>query len=190
MRNLRPLPGLCLVVVAVSVTACHHRSPVVSPSLTPAAAITSAPVAPPPPSPPPAPAPAPRPLTEAEIFARESLDQVNAAQPLGDAFFDYDTAAIRADAQASLAKDATWLQRWATTKVTVSGHCDERGTEEYNLALGERRAAAVKSYLQSLGVAPDRIATVSYGRERPFCTGTGESCWSQNRRGHFLVTAK
>jgi peptidoglycan-associated lipoprotein len=110
---------------------------------------------------------------------------------LGDAFFDYDRAEIRPDAQASLAKDATWLQRWTTGKITVSGHCDERGTEEYNLALGDRRAAAVKSYLQSLGVAADRITTVSYGKERPFCTeGDDNSCLAQNRRGHFLITAK
>jgi peptidoglycan-associated lipoprotein len=90
-----------------------------------------------------------------------------------------------------LAKDAEWLRRWGATKVTVSGHCDERGTPEYNLALGEERAAAVRSYLESLGIAADRITTVSYGKERPFCTtGEDDSCLSQNRRGHFLVTAK
>lgn len=190
--RLRLIPGLCLLMVAASVAGCHHRSPVVSPSLTRAAANAPAPVVPPSPPRPPAPAqaPAPRPLTEDEIFARESLDQVNAAQPLGDAFFDYDSATIRPDAQDALTKDAAWLRRWPTTKITVSGHCDERGTEEYNLALGERRAAAVKSYLQSLGIGAERISTVSYGRERPFCTQSGESCWSQNRRGHFLVTAK
>jgi peptidoglycan-associated lipoprotein len=147
-------------------------------------------VAPPPPPPAPAPAPAPRPLTEEEIFARESLEQLNSARPLGDAFFDYDSSTIRPDAQASLAKDAAWLQRWPTTKITVSGHCDERGTAEYNLALGERRAEAVKAYLASLGIAADRMLTISYGKERPFCTVSDESCWSQNRRGHFLVTAK
>jgi len=146
------------------------------------------------PAPPPPPAPAstsaPRPLTEDEIFARESLDQLNGTQPLGDAFFDYDSATIRPDAQANIAKDATWLQRWPSTKITVSGHADERGTPEYNLALGERRANAVKSYLQSLGIPADRIMTISYGKERPFCTGDTEACWSQNRRGHFVITAK
>jgi len=72
----------------------------------------------------------------------------------------------------------------------VSGHCDERGTAEYNLALGEQRADAVRTYLESLGIAADRITTVSYGKERPFCDESSEHCWSQNRRGHFLITAK
>jgi peptidoglycan-associated lipoprotein len=180
--------GLSLLIVAASVAACHHRSPVVRPSLTAAAPVPAPrrvstsprPVAP----------PAPRPLTEEEIFARESLDQLNGERPLGDTFFDYDSATIKPEGQASLSKDAAWLGRWKTTKVTVSGHCDERGTAEYNLALGERRADAVKAYLESLGIAADRITTVSYGKERPFCDESGEHCWSQNRRGHFLITAK
>jgi peptidoglycan-associated lipoprotein len=194
MRSFRSLliPSLGLLMVAASVAACQHRGPVVSPSLTPAAAMAPARVAalPAPPPPAPGPTPAPRRLSEDEIFARESLDELNGAQPLSDAFFDYDSATIRPDAQANLAKDATWLQRWPSTKITVSGHADERGTPEYNLALGEQRASAVKSYLQSLGVSADRIATVSYGIERPFCTQSGEACWAQNRRGHVLITAK
>ncbi len=125
-----PVFGLGLLALAACVTACHHRAPVVSPSVTPAAPMAPARVAPPPLPPAPAPAPAPRPLTEEEIFARESLEQLNSARPLTDAFFDYDSATIRPDAQASLAKDAGWLQRWPTTKITVSGHCDERGTAE------------------------------------------------------------
>jgi peptidoglycan-associated lipoprotein len=193
MRYTRRLlvPGTVLLLIVGS-AACHHRVPVVTPPPAPAPAPAPAPVAPPPPPPPapPAPAPAPRPLTEDQIFAAKTLDQVNAEHPLDDAFFDYDSATLRPDAQASLAKDATWLLRWSATKVTISGHCDERGTAEYNLALGERRASAVKSYLQSLGVAADRMQVVSYGKERPFCTESNESCWQQNRRGHFLITAK
>jgi peptidoglycan-associated lipoprotein len=182
--------SVSLLVLAASLTACHHQAPVVRPSLTPAAAALAparvVPAATRVPS-----ATATRALTEDEIFARESLGRLNAARPLGDAFFDYDSATIGADAQASLAKDAEWLRRWGTTRVTVSGHCDERGTPEYNLALGEERAAAVRSYLESLGVAADRITTISYGKERPFCTaGEDDSCLSQNRRGHFLETAK
>ena len=192
MRHTRPLlvAGASLLILAAT-AGCHHRRPDVTPPPAPAAP-APAPVAPPPPPPPPppAPAPAPRPLTEDEIFAAKTLDQINAEHPLTDAFFDYDSSVIRPDAQASLTKDATWLQRWPSTKVTISGHCDERGTAEYNLALGERRAAAVKLYLQSLGVAADRMLTVSYGKERPFCTESNESCWQQNRRGHFLFTAK
>ena len=135
------------LLILLGTAACHHRSPVVTPPPAPAAAPAPAPVAPPPPPPPPppAPAPAPTPLTEDQIFASKTLDQINAEHPLTDAFFDFDSAVIRPDAQASLTKDAAWLQRWTSTKVTISGHCDERGTAEYNLALGERRAAAVKS---------------------------------------------
>lgn len=184
------IQSVSLLVLAAGMTACHHQAPAVRPSLTPSAAMVAparvVPAARRVPT-----AAATRALTEDEIFARESVDQLNDARPLGDAFFDYDSATIRPDAQASLAKDADWLRRWATTKVTVSGHCDERGTPEYNLALGEERAAAVKSYLASLGVATDRIATISYGKERPFCTTSeADNCLSQNRRGHFLVTAK
>ncbi len=185
------IAGVSLLVLSGTV-ACRHRAPVVAPPPAPAAAPAPAPVAPPPPPPPPppAPAPAPAPLTEDQIFAAKTLDQINAEHPLTDAFFDFDSAEIRPDAQASLTKDATWLQRWTTTKITIAGHCDERGTAEYNLALGERRAAAVKAYLQSLGVAADRMQVVSYGKERPFCTESNEGCWQQNRRGHFLFTAK
>ncbi len=192
MRNPRRLllVGASLLFMFGSV-ACHHPKPVVTPPAAPPAAPAPAPVTPPPPPPPPpAPAPAPAPLTEDQVFSAKTLDQLNAEQPLGDAFFDFDSAVIRPDARAALTKDAAWLQRWPSTRVTIEGHCDERGSAEYNLALGERRAAAVKAYLQSLGVAADRMQVVSYGKERPFCTESTESCWAQNRRGHFVITAK
>jgi peptidoglycan-associated lipoprotein len=89
-----------------------------------------------------------------------------------------------------LQQDAQWLAKWPQTVIRVDGHCDERGTAEYNLALGERRAEVVKEYLASLGVRSDRIQTRSLGREAPFCHEEGESCWSQNRRGHFEITNK
>jgi peptidoglycan-associated lipoprotein len=191
MRTLRCLlnPSLGLLV-AIAVAGCHHQAPAVRPSLSPAAAVAPARLSAPPPPAAPAASPATRPLTEEEVFARESLDQLNSARPLTDAFFDYDSTVLRPDAQNAVAKDAEWLRRWPSTKVTVSGHADERGTPEYNLALGEQRAAAVRSYLTSLGVAAERIIAISYGKERPFCTQGGEACWSQNRRGHFLITAK
>ena len=192
MMNRRLATSLtCLVLLlgALGSAACHHKSPAVAPTPPPPPpAVTPVPT--PPPPPPPSAPPAQRPLTEDEIFARESLDALNMAKPLDDAFFDFDSVVIRSDAQSALDKDARWLLRWTTTKVTVSGRCDERGTSEYNMALGERRAAAVRAYLVSLGIAADRIATVSYGEDRPFCTEHGESCWSQNRRGHFVITAK
>ena len=98
--------------------------------------------------------------------------------------------ALRDDARASLSKNAEYLRRWDSTRITIEGHADERGTPEYNLALGERRAAAVRDYLTSLGIAADRVATVSKGKEAPFCTESNEACWQQNRRGHFVFTAK
>ena len=104
-----------------------------------------------------------------------------------DAYFDLDKADIRSDARAALAKSADFLRNYPQVKVVVEGHCDERGSTEYNLALGDRRAAAVKQYLVSLGIGADCVSTVSYGKEKPFCMESNESCWQQNRRGHFVM---
>jgi peptidoglycan-associated lipoprotein len=112
---------------------------------------------------------------------------VPGASPLKDAFFDFDRSAIRDDQKAALTEDVTWLKANARVKITVEGHCDERGTAEYNLGLGERRAKAVKDYLVAAGIAADRIATISYGKERPFVLGHDESAWKWNRRGHFVI---
>jgi peptidoglycan-associated lipoprotein len=103
-----------------------------------------------------------------------------------DAYFDFNKADIRADARDALTKTAEFLRNHAGIRVTVEGHCDERGSTEYNLALGDRRAGAVKQYLVSLGISADRISTVSFGKEKPFCTQSNEACWQQNRRGHFV----
>jgi peptidoglycan-associated lipoprotein len=177
------------LVVSLGVAACRKAPPAAAPAPPPPATAPAAPPAPPPPPPPP-PAPEPAPLTEEEIFAKKTLEQLNAERPLGDVFFDLDQSSIRADARPVLQKNADWMKRWTSTRITIEGHCDERGTAEYNLALGERRANAVKEYLVSLGVPADRIATVSKGKESPFCTESNESCWQQNRRGHFIITAK
>jgi len=104
-----------------------------------------------------------------------------------DAYFDLDKADIRSDARAALAKSADFLRNYPQVKVIVEGHCDERGSTEYNLALGDRRAAAVKQYLVSLGIGADRVSTVSYGKEKPFCSESNEDCWQRNRRGHFVL---
>ena len=155
--------------------------------------VAAAPAAPPPPPPPPpaaAPAPPPAPLSEEEIFARKTVDQLNAEHPLDDVFFELDKSEIRDDGRAPLQKDADWLKKWGSTQVTIEGHCDSRGSSEYNLALGSRRAEAVKSYLVNLGVPASRLTVVSKGKEQPFCTEQNESCWQQNRRGHFIVTSK
>ena len=129
-------------------------------------------VTPPPPPPPP---PAPQPSID-ELFTRN----------VKDAYFDYDKAAIRPDAREALSQTAQFLRSYPQVRVTIEGHCDERGSTEYNLALGDRRAQAAKDFLVSLGVTADRMDTISYGKERPACNDHNESCWQQNRRGHFV----
>ena len=179
----------CLVV-GLSVAACGKKAPVVAPPPPPP---ETKPVAPPPPPPPPPPAEKPAPpraLTEDEIYAQMSLADLNAKRPLADVYFDLDESSIKDEAKASLTANATWLKRFTSAKINVEGHCDERGTAEYNLGLGDRRANAVKTYLVELGVPADRVVVVSKGKESPFCTESNESCWQQNRRGHFVITAK
>ena len=107
--------------------------------------------------------------------------------PLQDIHFAYDSFELASEARDILRANATWLQSHAQAKVEVEGHCDERGTVEYNLALGAKRARAARDYLVSLGVAPERLSTISYGEELPLCREPEESCWQQNRRAHFLV---
>lgn len=192
MRSgVRVFAAIALTAV-VGVSACAKKKPVPPPAApTPAPAEAPRTTPPPPPPPPPAPREAPpAPLTEDEIFARKSLDALNAEKPLTDAFFALDSAQIGDDSKAGLQKDADWMKRWPTTKVMIEGHADSRGTAEYNLALGEKRANAVRAYLINLGVAADRLTIVSKGKEAPFCTEEAESCWSQNRRGHLVITAK
>ena len=125
------------------------------------------------PAPPPPPPPS---ATEEELFA----------QNVKDIYFDYDKADIRSSDQATIQADAQFLQQHAGIHITIEGHCDERGSTEYNLALGTNRADAVKNALIQAGIAGDRIKTYSYGKEKPFCTESNESCWQQNRRGHFV----
>lgn len=102
-------------------------------------------------------------------------------------FFDTDSSVIGGDAQAILERQASWLRQYGDVNVTIEGHCDERGTREYNLALGERRANAAKNYLVGLGISPSRISTISYGKERPSVLGHSPSAWSQNRRAVSVV---
>ncbi len=134
----------------------------------------------------PQPAPAETPVTPAPAPPAA----VPAAAPLKDAFFDFDKSAIREDQKAALNEDVAWLKANGQVKLTIEGHCDERGTVEYNLSLGERRAKAVKDYLVAAGIPADRIATISYGKERPFVLGHDESAWKWNRRGHLVITGQ
>ncbi len=103
-------------------------------------------------------------------------------------FFAFDKYNLKADARGTLEKQAAWLNKWPAATITVEGHCDERGTREYNLALGERRANSVKDYLVALGVNPNRIKTISYGKERPVALGSNDAAWAQNRRGVTTIT--
>jgi peptidoglycan-associated lipoprotein len=125
-------------------------------------------------------APPPPPPAKTESFDELFLREVR------DAYFDYDSAQIRPDARVALQKTADFLKNYPNVRVTVEGHCDERGSTEYNLALGQRRANAVKEYLVSLGLSADHVLTTSWGKEKPFCTESNEACWQQNRRGHFV----
>jgi peptidoglycan-associated lipoprotein len=126
--------------------------------------------------------------TEPTTKSNSSLDQLF-LEDVTDAYFDYDSAEIRDDAKNALRKDADFFKKYPTMRITIEGHCDERGSTEYNLALGDRRANAVKSYLVGLGIPADRLNTVSYGKEKPFCMEADEACYTKNRRGH-LVQAK
>ena len=119
--------------------------------------------------------------------APSASEQELFAQNVRDAFFDLDKSDIRPDARDALTKDAEFLRSYPDIRVSIEGHCDERGSTEYNLGLGQRRAEAAKNYLVSLGITANRIDTVSWGKERPFCTEHDETCWQQNRRGHFVM---
>ena len=136
-------------------------------------------------------APPPAPMTQSQVQSNVVPGSVQDFRVnVGDTVhFDYDRYNIREPDRDLLQRQAQWLQRYAQVRVTVEGHCDERGTREYNLALGARRANAVKEYLVSLGVGSSRIDTISYGKERPICTESDESCWSQNRRGVTTITS-
>ena len=151
-----------------------------------------APVAPPPveaPAPPPAPVEQPEPVEEpglpTDADALNRLARENGW--IKDAFFAYDSNVLSSEARANLELSARWLKENPEVKLTVEGHCDERGTEQYNLALGERRASAARDFLVALGIATNRIDTISYGEERPFASGSNEAAWAQNRRAHLWL---
>ena len=142
-------------------------------------------------TPPPAP---PTVEDETPAWMGQELEELNAEIVklglLGDVYFEFDKYDLLQDARDRLQQNAAFMKDYPNLVFGLEGHCDERGTNEYNLALGERRANAAKSYLVSLGVDPARLRTISYGEERPFCGDHHEGCWSRNRRGHFVVTGK
>jgi len=192
MRKWMRVTAMSLVAVA-AVSCAKKTDPVVRPAPPPAAAsgnemgTTAPPPAPPEPV-------RDEPLTVAPAadpsIGTKDLDALNRESPLDPVYFALDSYELSAEARTQLTGAAQVLKQNGTWQVTVEGHCDERGTAEYNLSLGERRALAAKAYLVSLGVAADRLRTVSYGREFPFDPGHDEAAWARNRRAHFVITAK
>jgi peptidoglycan-associated lipoprotein len=193
------LSGLA-VIALVLIPACKHTTKQVPTTTTQAPAVTSTPDVP-------VMVTTPERVTTTQDFVAtdtqpkvqtESLpsdiEELNrVAQQRGylqDAFFNYDEAGLSGEAQAALTSSANWLKKNAGYNLLVEGHCDERGTEQYNLALGDRRANTVKDYLSTLGVDASRIRTVSYGEERPFDPGHDESAWAKNRRAHLVLVGK
>jgi peptidoglycan-associated lipoprotein len=181
-----------LIVASLAVSACGKKKPVPpAPQPPPAEKPAATPPPPPAPAPPPPAAPTPdRPLTEDEIFAKMTPEELTKSGVLKPVYFDYDSIALSEEARGILQKNVEYLKKRSSTKIMVEGHADSRGTNEYNLALGERRADAVRDYVVSLGVTADRVTIVSKGEEQPFCKEETVSCWQQNRVGYFIFTAK
>jgi peptidoglycan-associated lipoprotein len=192
MSRTRQVTLVVMLLVALAVTGCGKRQPA-TPKPMPAPetqppAVTAAPPAPPVRVDDALPVP-PQPLAE-DAIGNRSLDELNRDSPLKPVFFGLDSADLDDAGRAAASANAEILKKYVTWIVTVEGHCDERGTAEYNLALGERRATVVKTYLTSLGISPERVRTVSYGKEFPFNPGHTEEAWAQNRRGHFVITSR
>lgn len=187
-------PLVVLLLLTVTLAACAKKVPTVErPAPPPAAPATTTAPAPPPPPPRPVDEPMPVPPEPEAIKASDlpdDLDSLNRSGVLKPVFFDLDSSEVNAASQQVLQENADVMRRNARWQITIEGHCDERGTAEYNLALGERRALAARTYLLSLGIPAERVRTVSYGKEFPFDQGHDESAWSKNRRAHFVITAK
>jgi len=192
-RALPLLLPVLIVATVLAVVGCAKR-PALSQASAPAPTGVPQSVAPAPAAPiqespaaaPAPPAPAPQPVVEAARPPAPPKDFADTAN-LQDIHFDFDKAIIRPDAARLLDANAGWLRSNGNMLVLVEGHCDERGTNEYNLVLGERRARATINYLIGQGIAQDRLSLVSYGEERPLCTEHNEACWAKNRRAHFRV---
>jgi peptidoglycan-associated lipoprotein len=190
MRSARAAAAL-IALLGVTGAACHKKAAPVARPMPPPPATTTAPARPPsPPEPVSEPTIVPPEPVRDDAISSASLDDLNKNSPLQPVFFELDSSELSAVSQKTLDADAALLKRYASWAVTIEGHCDERGTAEYNLALGERRAIAARAYLVSLGIAADRLRTVSYGKEFPFDPGHDESAFAKNRRAHFVITAK
>ncbi len=183
---------VAVLVAALGAGACSKKKPPIARPLPPPpapSATTNLPPAPPTPVPDDTRIP-PEPKITDDLLVSGDLDVINKNSPFQPVFFLLDSFEIEGPAQQALTTNAEILKKYPSWVITIEGHCDERGTAEYNLALGEKRAIAARTYLVSLGVPTDRLRTVSYGKEFPFDPGHDESAWSKNRRAHFVVTSK
>ena len=188
------MPGTMIALALVAAVGCGGKEPPVARVMPPPPDSPATKAAtPPPPARPPSP---PEPVREPIVVPSEpsvasaSLDDLNKNSPLKPVFFTYDSIDISAEAQTALQENSATMKANASWVITIEGHCDERGTAEYNLALGERRAVAVRAYLIALGIPAERLRTVSYGKEFPFDPGRDESAMAKNRRAHFVITSK
>ena len=191
----RTVSRATVLVLVVLATACAKKQPPVArasppPPATTAAAAPSVARPPAPPAPVAEPTVVPPEPVRDDAISSASLDELNRNSPLKPLYFEYDSADVSAEGRTALDANAAVLKRYPTWAVTIEGHCDERGTAEYNLALGERRAVAARAYLVSLGIDADRLRTVSYGKEFPFDAGHDEGAYAKNRRAHFVITSK
>ena len=174
---------ISLLVAAAALSGCAKRPATATAASAPPPGAPATTMAPTPASPPRAPAPAPAATAASRPAPRDFAENPN----VKDVFFDFDKYDIRPGDAKALDSSAEWLKQNRGELVLVEGHCDERGTPEYNLALGERRAKAAMNYLVAQGVEANRITIISYGKERPQCTEKSEACWEKNRRAHFLT---
>ena len=190
MRDKRFAVCVLLMCLAVATACGKKKPPVARPTPPPPAGptTTTTPSGPPEPireNPIP-----PEPKLADDPLSGKDLDVINKNSPFQPVFYALDSSEVDQAGQQALNGNAEILKKYSSWVITIEGHCDERGTAEYNLALGERRALAAKTYLVSLGIPADRLRTVSYGKEFPFDPGHDEAAWSKNRRAHFVVTSK
>ena len=193
MKAARSITVLVALAALITAIACGKKTPPVArPAPPPAMPADTAPASAPPapPSPVREPVSVPADPVRDDAISSASLDDLNKNSPLKPVYYELDSSDLSPANQKTLDEDAALLKRYPSWTVTVEGHCDERGTAEYNLALGERRAIAARAYLVSLGIAADRLRTVSYGKEFPFDPGHDETAFAKNRRAHFVITTK
>lgn len=186
-----PRQALFLMLVGLSLSmlpGCARKKPTTAPRAPVQEVASTAPA--PVPEPPAAPEPAPESVDPLDGDLASVNEYVRSQGLLDDVFYAYDSFDLTEEARQRLAANAQFFNRYPAFEAVIEGHCDERGTPEYNLALGERRASSARSYLTSLGVDGSRLRTITYGEERPVCSESDESCWSQNRRAHFLITGR